>query len=33
MELTIYGPELDLQRVGAARLTTLMEEVLAATGG
>jgi hypothetical protein len=29
MELTIYDPELDPQRVGAARLTTLLEEVLA----
>jgi arginase len=32
MELTIYDPELDPQRVGAVRLTTLLEEVLAAPG-
>jgi hypothetical protein len=28
MDLTIYDPELDPQRVGAARLTTFLEEVL-----
>jgi hypothetical protein len=32
MELTIYDPELDPQRVGAVRLATLLEEVLAASG-
>jgi arginase len=32
MEFTIYDPELDPQRVGAARLTTLLAEVLAAPG-
>jgi arginase len=32
MELTIYDPELDPRRTGAVRLTTLLEEVLAAPG-